>query len=56
MLVPLKRKYTVNQVKKQGSSRSDSGTGKSKGKKKPAPVSRIRTMVLVNGRKIRFEG
>jgi hypothetical protein len=56
VIIPLRRKYMVNQVKKQGSARSDSGSGKNKSKKKPAPVSRIRTMVLVEGRKVRFEG
>jgi hypothetical protein len=57
MIIPLRQKYMRNQVKKQGASGDDQGKhGGRKRVRKPAPVSRQRTLHLVDGRKLRFEG
>lgn len=54
--VPLKAKYrTATMAKKIGAGSNDSGKPRHR-RRSPAPVSRLRTLHLVQGRKRRFEG
>jgi hypothetical protein len=51
--IALREKYRKNVVKKIKGGSNDQGNKKRK--KKPAPVARLRVLVLSEGRKLRFE-
>lgn len=57
--IPLKRKYCPpgsNKAKRNKSRHNDGARKRIPGRSQPAPVSRVRTMVLIEGRKIGWEG